>query len=175
MLAPIVEPEAPAKKPDAGGMSTESTDGAGPGRETATPDASTADELSHETHRFSVFTWIQPSPVISSTAAARAELGRIDEFMRRRTRRGDQRAYNECPEATPGEIRAELERLAVENKILELDEGSGLRNALQDRIDTFNSAVVLFTYFLPLQFVGPGTGKLWGSLKLLLDVSFGPS
>ncbi|KAI3336240.1 hypothetical protein F4824DRAFT_462651 [Ustulina deusta] len=169
VLAPIVESRASAKQPDAGGVSTNSTDGAAAGPATATPSVSTVDELSQESQSFSVFAWIQPSSGISRTMAARAELGRIDQFIRRKTRKTDQRAYTECPEATPEEIRAELERLPVEKHLLELDEGSGLRLALRDRIDAFNAAVVVFTYFLPLQFVGPSIGKVWGSLKLLLD------
>ncbi|KAI0437042.1 hypothetical protein F4803DRAFT_556393 [Xylaria telfairii] len=169
VLTPIVETKISNPQPYADDAHTKSTDEGTVEPVTATPSASDEDELSRESKSFSVFSWIQPSPEFSRTMAAKSELGHIDQFMRRRTRRSDQRAYNECPEATPGEIRAELERLAVEKNLLELDERSELRLALQDRIDVFNSAIVIFTYFLPLHFVGPSTGKLWGSLKLLLD------
>lgn len=131
--------------------------------------------MSQESGDFSVFGWIQPGSEFSRVAVSKAELGRIDQFIRKRTRRNDQRAYNECPEATPDEIREELQRLSVDKGALRYDEGSPLRLALRDRIDTFNAAVVVFTYFLPLRFVGPSVGKFWGSLKLLLDVSFSPS
>lgn len=106
--------------------------------------------------------------------AARAELGRIDQYIRQKTRKSDQQVYNECPEATPDGIRAELERLTAKANRMELPERSRPRMDLRDRIDTFNSVVVVFTYFLPLSFVGSSVGKFWGALKLLLDVSFSP-
>lgn len=175
MLAPIPESKASAKQPGASGVSTSrSTDEATVGPGIATPNSSTADELSQKSKNFSVFAWIQPGPESSRATTVRAELERIDQFMRKRTRKSDQRAYNECPEATPDEIRAELERLAVKANLPELPERSRLQMDLRDRIDTFNSAVIAFTYFLPLPFVGPSVGKFWGSLKLLLDVSFSP-
>lgn len=118
---------------------------------------------------------MQPSLEISRNMAASVELGHIEKFMQKETRSVDQRAYNECPMATYDEIRAELERLSMEKNIKELDKESWIRMALEDRIGVFNAAVVIFTYFLPLQFVGPSTGKVWGSLKLLIDVGYYPS
>lgn len=175
MLVPILESKASVKQPDAGGASTNnSTDGATVGPGTTTPNSSTVDELSQAPNSFSVFASIQSGPGPSRAMTARAELGRIDQFMRKITRKSDQRVYNECPEATPTGIRAELERLAAKANLLELRERSRLRVDLRERIDTFNSVVVVFTYFMPLSFVGPSVRKFWGSLKLLLDVSFGP-
>ncbi|KAI1174860.1 hypothetical protein F4777DRAFT_368813 [Nemania sp. FL0916] len=167
VLDPIVRREASTGQSDTDGSSTTGAGGAPVGPAT-TLDATTVDELSHEYKSFSVFAWIRPSSQISRAMAARSELDRIDQFLRRATRRNDQRAYIECPEASPDEIRADLERLIVEQNFLALDDRSELRGALRDRIDTFNFAIVVFTCFLPLQFVGPSTRKVWGSLKLLL-------
>ncbi|KAI0172238.1 hypothetical protein GGR52DRAFT_460033 [Hypoxylon sp. FL1284] len=169
VLSPIGKAKASAKRTDAGGTSTAGKHEDPEEPATAIPSTSKTDELSEESNSFSVFAWTQPRPGISRTAAAKAELGRIDEFIQRKTRRQDQRGYNECPEATPDEIQAELEHLAFKKKIIKLDEGSSLRAALRDRIDTFNSVVIIFTYFLPPRFDGLSTGKVWGLLKLLLD------
>jgi len=86
------------------------------------------------------------------------------------TRRHDQRAYKECGEATHNEVRSELERI-IETGILTQGDDSRLKTSLQDRIDIFNAAVVVFKFFLPLQFEGLGV-KFWGALKQLLDVSW---
>ncbi|KAI1118051.1 hypothetical protein F5Y14DRAFT_400954 [Nemania sp. NC0429] len=173
VLAPVHESTASAKQPDSGGASTGSgIAGATGGPRTATPNSSVADELSQDSKSFSAFAWIQPSPASSRAMTVRVELGLIDQFICKRTRKRDQRAYNECPESTPGEIRAEMERLAVKAKLSELHKGSRLRTDLRDRIDTFNAVNAIFTYFLPLSFTGPSVGKFWGALKLLLDMPF---
>ncbi|KAJ2982637.1 hypothetical protein NUW58_g6401 [Xylaria curta] len=140
VLAPIVELKASAKQSDSDGVSTNRTDEAAGGLTASTPSGSTVDELPQESESFSVFAWIKASPEFSRTVTIRAELERVDRFVRKRTRRNDQRAYSECPEATPDEVRAELERLAVEKNLLELDEESKLQRELRDRIDIFNSA-----------------------------------
>ncbi|KAJ3579507.1 hypothetical protein NPX13_g1054 [Xylaria arbuscula] len=174
-LIPLIESKTSTNQPVVGGTGKENIDRIEERPTTAAATPSASDDMSQESQGFSVFGWIQPSSELSRVAVTKAELGRIDQFIRKRTRRNDQRAYNECPEATPDEIRGELQRLSVDKGVLRFDEGSSLRLALRDRIDTFNAAVVVFTYFLPLRFVGPRVGKFWGSLKLLLDVSFSPS
>ncbi|KAI1359945.1 hypothetical protein F5Y08DRAFT_344171 [Xylaria arbuscula] len=168
-LIPLIESKTSTNQPVVGGTGKENIDRIEERPTTAAATPSASDDMSQESQGFSVFGWIQPSSELSRVAVTKAELGRIDQFIRKRTRRNDQRAYNECPEATPDEIRGELQRQGVDKGVLRFDEGSSLRLALRDRIDTFNAAVVVFTYFLPLRFVGPGVGNFWGSLKLLLD------
>jgi len=121
-------------------------------------------------HSFSVFTWLKLDRGDPRIAVAQAELTRVDKFLRENTRTRDQLAYTECPEATHEELRSILTHLAIERKILDMDDSAKVRVALEDRIDIFNAAIIIFEYFLPLQFSGPTVGKFWGSLKVLLDV-----
>ncbi|KAI1327452.1 hypothetical protein F5Y16DRAFT_372060 [Xylariaceae sp. FL0255] len=167
---PIVGQIPSDKRPDADSKGTKKAEGASKGSTTVIPSASTTDELSHGSSNFSVLSWLQSSSTVSQTVADSSELSRIDWFMRTKTRRSDQRAYCECLEGTPDGIQAELQRLTVEQKFSELDERSELRLALQDRIDTFSSVVVIVTFFLPPQFAGPSIRKVWGALQLLLDI-----
>lgn len=124
----------------------------------------------NDDHGFSVFTWLKIERGASKTAAAQVELKGIDEFLRGRTRAKDRRAYTECSETTYDEVRLMLQHLVVDRKLSEMKEGSALRMAVEDRIDIFNAAVIIFRYFLPLQFSGPTVKKFWGGLKVLLDV-----
>jgi hypothetical protein len=119
---------------------------------------------------FSVFTWLKLERGVSKTAAAQVKLKGIDEFLQGRTRVKDRRAYRECSETTYDEVRLMLQHLVVDRKLAEMKEGSALRMAVEDRIDILNVAVIIFRYFLPLQFSGPTVKMFWGGLKVLLDV-----
>ncbi|KAI0151695.1 hypothetical protein GGR57DRAFT_513641 [Xylariaceae sp. FL1272] len=124
VLAPVVETNDSAKQPEVSGKGKEGIDGVESVPTTAAATASASHHISLESRGFSVFGWIQPGSEPSRVAVAKAELRRIDEFMRSETRRNDQRAYNECLEATPNGIRGELQRLSDDKGILRLDERS---------------------------------------------------
>ncbi|KDN67583.1 hypothetical protein CSUB01_03637 [Colletotrichum sublineola] len=111
---------------------------------------------------FSVFTWLVPDLGVSRTKTAQAELGHLDKFIRQHTQKKDKRSYTECPVATQEEIRSSLLNVTQSEVFGQLDDQSILRQALENRIDIFNAALLIFEFFLPLTF--SGTMRPWPPL-----------
>jgi len=138
------------------------TEGEGSGKERDDSETTTSNSL----NTFHVFTW--PDDELDS-AAYMTELADLDQFLRKRTRVRDQRAYRECASGTRDEVRLRLEQLKGDDSFYN---ETSLKTEIDDRIDIFNAAELLFGLFLPLEASGLTTGKFWGALERLFDVSF---
>lgn len=133
--------------------------------------------------KFHLFTWADSkssaaapgrSPALDPLADNNADrssldalLGDLDEYLNNGTRKQDKLVYSKIKEAKRANLHAYLGE--VQTILAASSEKRNPKN-LEDRIDIFNAADIVFRFYLPGDFVGPTTGKFWGAIKAFVAV-----
>ncbi|KAF4455091.1 hypothetical protein F53441_2530 [Fusarium austroafricanum] len=96
------------------------------------------------------------------------QLDAAEKFLTGDTTYSDRKAYKTCKEATRKECYDYLAELASR---VEDDESDSLRRAYEEKIDIFNAADIVFSFFLPLSFDGPMVGRFWGAIRTMIELT----
>jgi len=143
------------------------------GKQAAAGSSSVATESPND--KLHIFTWLEfstPTGNLSSQEdfeSVSMQLQEMDDFLRKEVTRLDRHAYQACPEG------ARLDSLTyLEEQSLVVKRNSHLKRDFEDRVDVFNAAEIVFSFFLPLEATGPTVGKFWGAIRRILQVMFFP-
>ena len=91
-----------------------------------------------------------------------------EKFLTEKTSYTAQRGYKNCELMTRDGVKEQVEKLAARVEEKRTDTA---RRSYDERLEVFNMAETLFQLFFPLTFHGPTTGKYWGALRKLMEVS----
>ncbi|KAL7904353.1 hypothetical protein GGI35DRAFT_200406 [Trichoderma velutinum] len=96
------------------------------------------------------------------------QLSAAEKFLTEKTSYTAQSGYKRCELMTRDGVNKQLEKLAAR---IEEKKSDTVRRSYEERLDVFNMADTLFQLFFPLTFHGPTTGKYWGALSKLMEMS----
>lgn len=142
------------------------------GKESAAANTSTTSDT--EQDKFHVFSWLESFTVVADAHSqeqarlVRTHLQEMHDFLDKETNSSDRKAYRSCPEAKKLDTFTYLEKYSV--LVAATKKKTQQKRELEDRIDIFNAAEVIFRFFLPLQFEGPTVGKFWGAVHRLVQM-----
>ncbi|KAF4997797.1 hypothetical protein FGRMN_3635 [Fusarium graminum] len=104
----------------------------------------------------------------TSFKALEVQLDAAERFLTCETNYSDRKVYKTCKTATRSECFKYLTELSdrVEN-----DGSDTVRRTYEERVDVFNAADIIYTFFLPMDFDGPMVGKFWGAIRTLIELS----
>ncbi|KAF4963227.1 hypothetical protein FZEAL_10947, partial [Fusarium zealandicum] len=93
-------------------------------------------------------------------APLEAQLSAAESFLTAETTYSNRKAYKICQTSTRSECYGYLAGLAdqVEDKAAD-----DVRRAYDEKVDIFNAADVIYTFFLPMDFADPMSSKFWGA------------
>ncbi|PCD22539.1 hypothetical protein FGRA07_03909 [Fusarium graminearum] len=95
------------------------------------------------------------------------QLNAAESFLTGETTLSERKAYKTCKSATRIECYEYLTGLAGRVE----DNGSDtVRRAYQEKVDIFNAADIIYSFFIPLKFNGPMVDKFWGALRALIEL-----
>ena len=121
---------------------------------------------------FSIFTyldgvWTTPN---TNRLALEKHLEAVDEYLLRETSFSDRRRYTSCPEGSRMSLYTQLKTRGLEMPMS--PDGTGEYGSIDNQIDLFNVADVVFSFFLPFSTAIPTASKFWGALGRHMEVSF---
>ncbi|KAM0345277.1 hypothetical protein ACHAPU_006676 [Fusarium lateritium] len=104
----------------------------------------------------------------ASFKALEVQLDAAERFLTYEANYSDRKVYKTCKTATRSECYKYLTELSgrVEN-----DGSDIVRRTYEERIDVFNAADIIHTFFLPMNFDVPMVGKFWGAVRTLIELS----
>ncbi|GKU19279.1 unnamed protein product [Fusarium langsethiae] len=95
------------------------------------------------------------------------QLNAAESFLTGETTLSERKAYKSCKLAT----RAECYEYLTELSIRVEDDGSDtIRRAYQEKVDIFNAADIIYSFFIPLKFNGPMIDNFWGAVRALIEL-----
>ncbi|KAF4342600.1 hypothetical protein FBEOM_3457 [Fusarium beomiforme] len=97
-----------------------------------------------------------------------AQLDAAETFLTCNTTYADRKAYKTCKESTRKECYDYLVELS---SLVEEDESDSSQRAYEEKIDVFNAADVVYSFFLPTSFNGPMVGKFWGAVRSIIELT----
>ncbi|KAF9763786.1 hypothetical protein IL306_002999 [Fusarium sp. DS 682] len=109
-----------------------------------------------------------PEALGTSLKPLEAQLDAAETFLTCDTTYADRKAYKTCKEATRKECYDYLVELSSR---VEDDESDSLQHAYEEKIDIFNAADVVYSFFLPIGFNGPMVGKFWGAVRSIIELT----
>jgi hypothetical protein len=120
-------------------------------------------------HMLALATGDSRGPQIQGTGfkLLEAQLDAAETFLTCDTTYTDRKAYKTCKEATRKECYDYLVELS--GRIEEVESDS-LRRAYEEKVDVFNAADIVYSFFLPTNFQGPMVGKFWGAVRSITEV-----
>jgi hypothetical protein len=95
------------------------------------------------------------------------QLNAAESFLTGETTLSERKAYKACKSATRTECYEYLTGLAGR---VEDDGSDTIRRAYQEKIDIFNAADIVYSFFIPLNFNGPMVNKFWGAVRAIIEV-----
>ncbi|PCD45437.1 hypothetical protein AU210_000871 [Fusarium oxysporum f. sp. radicis-cucumerinum] len=121
-------------------------------------------------HMLALATGDSRGPQIQGTGfkLLEAQLDAAETFLTCDTTYTDRKAYKTCKEATRKECYDYLVELS--GRIEEVESDS-LRRAYEEKVDVFNAADIVYSFFLPTNFQGPMVGKFWGAVRSITEVT----
>lgn len=99
------------------------------------------------------------------------QLNAAESFLTGETTLSERKAYKTCKSATRIECYEYLTGLAGR---VEDNRSDTVRRAYQEKVDIFNAADIIYSFFIPLKFNGPMVDKFWGALRALIEVGHTP-
>lgn len=105
---------------------------------------------------------------MAGSATLEAQLEAAEKFITAETTYSNRKTYTSCREATKIECYLYLASLADR---VEAEGSDPVRRAYEEKIDIFNAADVIYSFFLPTEFEGPMSGKFWGAIRIMIEVS----
>ncbi|KAM0437708.1 hypothetical protein ACHAPT_002073 [Fusarium lateritium] len=105
---------------------------------------------------------------MAGSATLEAQLEAAERFITVETTYSNRKTYKSCQEGTKMECYLYLTGLADR---VEVDGSDHVRRAYEEKIDIFNAADVIYNFFLPADFEGPMSGKFWGALRTMIELS----
>lgn len=104
----------------------------------------------------------------AKSSTVKTQLDSAHMFLMQDTSYSNRSAYKNCKPGTRKECHAYLDSLA---SIVEADGTDNVRRAYEEKIDIFNTTETLYRFFLPRDFEDPTSGKFWGAIRNMLEVS----
>ncbi|KAI8965869.1 hypothetical protein F5Y11DRAFT_258925 [Daldinia sp. FL1419] len=125
--------------------------------------------------KFHVFSWLEMSESEGNNKEPNAEaltanLREAEGYLIKSTSMRDRNAYNNCNISSQSSVYAYLKGKGL--RIEKMDKGSREKREYKNRIDLYNAADIVFSFFLP-QSLGediPTIGKFWGAVESLIEI-----
>jgi hypothetical protein len=120
-------------------------------------------------HIFECLDGVRSPNTDSIDEAALVELLReVDDYLAYSTSFTDRKEYRDCPEATRVSAYADMEKEGIE--LAKSKPRALVQQNYEDRIDIFNAADLVFSFFLPPSLEAPTVSKFWGAIHRVVQV-----
>ncbi|KAK6948222.1 hypothetical protein Daesc_009986 [Daldinia eschscholtzii] len=133
-------------------------------------------ETCSDDSKFHVFSWLEmdeneDNDGVPDIEALTKSLQEMEDYLLKSTSMRDRNAYRNCKLSSQGYIYAYLKSqgLRIEN----LEEKGWQKNDYEQKVDLYNAADIVFSFFLP-QYLGidkPTIGRFWGAVDSLIQIS----
>lgn len=127
-------------------------------------------------NNFHVFTWLniaenEANDTESDGETLVTQLREVQDYLLNSTTMRDRNAYHYCNSSSQRSVHTYLKDMGVE--IEKTIEESEEKQDYENKIDLYNAADIVFSFFLPqlLDEDTPTVGQFWGSVRRLVDVS----
>ncbi|KAM5383633.1 hypothetical protein ACJZ2D_001870 [Fusarium nematophilum] len=105
---------------------------------------------------------------VTSISSLEAHLDAAERFLAVETTYSNRKAYKSCRGATRKECYGYMKSLADG---VEKSASDDVRRSYEVKIDIFNAADVIYTFFLPIAFEDPTSSKFWGAVRSMIELS----
>ncbi|KAI2633689.1 hypothetical protein GGS26DRAFT_56879 [Hypomontagnella submonticulosa] len=128
---------------------------------------------------FHVFSWLAMAEAETGDTELDAEalttdLQEAEQYLLGSTAMGNRNAYQRCSQSTQSSVYDYLETQGskIEKNNGESREESRNRREYETRVDLYNAAEIIFSFFLPqsLGIGAPTVGKFWGAIRSLVEI-----
>ncbi|KAI2782312.1 hypothetical protein F4815DRAFT_30049 [Daldinia loculata] len=125
--------------------------------------------------KFHVFSWLGMTESEGDNRELDAEalitdLGEVENYLLKSTSMRDRNAYHNCNMSSQSSVHAYLRGKGL--RIEKADEKSAEKRGYETKIDFYNAADIVFSFFLPqlLSEDAPTIGKFWGAVESLVEI-----
>ncbi|OTB14339.1 hypothetical protein K445DRAFT_23746 [Daldinia sp. EC12] len=133
-------------------------------------------EIGNDDGKFHVFSWLEMdgnegNGGVPDIEALTESLQETEDYLLQSTSMKDRNSYRNCKLSSRGYVHAYLKSqgLRIEN----LEEKGWQKNDYEQKVDLYNAADIVFSFFLP-QYLGidkPTIGRFWGAVDSLVQIT----
>ncbi|KAF3055618.1 hypothetical protein GL218_06953 [Daldinia childiae] len=125
--------------------------------------------------KFHVFSWLEMAESEDDSGELDVEalvtnLQEAEDYLLKSTSLRDRNAYHNCNVSSQSSVHAYLRGKGL--RIEKTDENSAEKRGYETKIDFYNAADIIFSFFLPqvLSEDAPTIGKFWGAVESLVEI-----
>ncbi|KAI0843060.1 hypothetical protein F5Y06DRAFT_292046 [Hypoxylon sp. FL0890] len=129
----------------------------------------------HTDNNFHVFSWLEMNQAETDCSeldvdALNTNLQEAEDYLLRSMTMRDRNAYQNCNISSQRSVHAYLK--GKRRRIEQMDEDSQERQGYENKVDLYNAADIVFSFFLPhsLGEDTPTIGKFWGAVESLVEI-----